>query len=107
MACSLARAGADLCEGDPEAVGAPVHGGARADTALALARKHRQILQRVLAGVELDGAPVPPPLYPGPLLHICIVTQVIAVLRTGCLENGLMLPMQACLLQRSTEVQEG
>lgn len=105
MACSLAAAGADLCEGDPEAVGAPVHGGARADAALALARKQRQVLQRVPAGVELDGAPVPPPLYPGPLLHICIMTQAIALLRTGCLDKDLALPMQARLLKRGTKVQ--
>ena len=84
-----------------------MHGGARADTALALARKQRQVLQRVPAGVELDGAPVPPPLYPGPLLHICTTTQSIAHSPADCLGESQALPMRARLLKRGTEVQEG
>ena len=84
-----------------------MHGSARADAALALACKQRQVLQRVPAGIELDGAPVPPPLYPGPLLHICTTTQVVVQSPTDCLGESQAQPMQARLLMRGTEVREG
>ena len=84
-----------------------MHRGTGADAALALARKQRQVLQRVLAGVELDGAPIPAPLYPGPLLHICTTVQLAIILRTDRLDKSLVLPVLVRLLKRDTRVQAG
>jgi len=64
---------AHLCKGDPKLVAVPEHACSWADTTPPFLGKPAEVLQRVLAGVELHS--VLAALYPGPLFHVCMTTS--------------------------------